>query len=85
MMFGITPFAATASKQMATRASFKLAKPAASSQARTLSVSSPARSAQGVTLLQDKENGFGFARSNPRPIKPRRKGVTEIRGPYYSV
>ena len=36
-------------------------------------------------LLQDKENGFGFARSNPRPKKPRMKGVTEIRGPYYSV
>ncbi|KAL1881753.1 hypothetical protein Plec18167_003352 [Paecilomyces lecythidis] len=36
-------------------------------------------------LLQDKENGFGFARSNPRPAKPRSKGVTEIRGPYYTV
>ena len=36
-------------------------------------------------LLQDKENGMGFARSNPRPKKPRMKGVTEIRGPYYSV
>ncbi|KAI9730189.1 MAG: hypothetical protein M1834_005953 [Cirrosporium novae-zelandiae] len=35
-------------------------------------------------LLQDKENGFGFVRSNPRPPKPRRNGVTEIRGPYYS-
>ncbi|KAF3406341.1 Protein Heat-Stress-Associated 32 [Talaromyces pinophilus] len=35
-------------------------------------------------LLQDKENGMGFARSNPRPKKPRMKGVTEIRGPYYS-
>ncbi|KAK4869372.1 hypothetical protein LT330_006372 [Penicillium expansum] len=40
---------------------------------------------QGVTLLQDKQNGFGFARSNPRPAKPRTKGITEIRGPYYSV
>lgn len=38
-----------------------------------------------ATLLQDKSNGFGFARSNPRPQKPRTKGVTEIRGPYYSV
>ncbi|CAG8079925.1 unnamed protein product [Penicillium olsonii] len=37
-----------------------------------------------VTLLED-TNGFGFARSNPRPGKPRSKGVTEIRGPYYSV
>ncbi|CDM32478.1 unnamed protein product [Penicillium roqueforti FM164] len=40
---------------------------------------------QGITLLQDKQNGFGFVRSNPRPAKPRTKGVTEIRGPYYSV
>ncbi|OXV09256.1 hypothetical protein Egran_02980 [Elaphomyces granulatus] len=38
-----------------------------------------------LTLLQDKENGFGFARSNPRPSKPRSRGVTEIRGPYYTV
>ncbi|RAL01574.1 coma-domain-containing protein [Aspergillus ibericus CBS 121593] len=38
-----------------------------------------------VTLLQDKKSGFGFARSNPRPPKPRTKGVTEIRGPYYTV
>ena len=44
-----------------------------------------AHSAQGATLLQDKQNGFGFARSNPRPVKPRSKGVTEIRGPYYTV
>ncbi|OJJ46256.1 hypothetical protein ASPZODRAFT_159794 [Penicilliopsis zonata CBS 506.65] len=40
---------------------------------------------QGVTLLQDKNDGFGFVRSNPRPAKPRTKGVTEIRGPYYTV
>jgi hypothetical protein len=38
-----------------------------------------------LTLLQDKHHGFGFARSNPRPPKPRSKGVTEIRGPYYTV
>ncbi|KAJ5946209.1 hypothetical protein N7454_003048 [Penicillium verhagenii] len=43
------------------------------------------QTAQGVTLLQDKQNGFGFTRSNPRPSKPRSKGVTEIRGPYYSA
>ncbi|KAE8453300.1 hypothetical protein EG329_011367 [Mollisiaceae sp. DMI_Dod_QoI] len=36
-------------------------------------------------LLQDKENGLGFIRSNPRPPKPRKHGVTEIRGPYYSA
>ncbi|KIW71996.1 hypothetical protein PV04_00220 [Phialophora macrospora] len=39
---------------------------------------------QVQTLLQDKENGFGFIRNNPRTPKPRTKGVTEIRGPYYS-
>lgn len=53
-----------------------------STQSKSLSTTQPAR---GVTLLQDKQNGFGFARSNPRPVKPRSKGVTEIRGPYYSV
>jgi hypothetical protein len=37
------------------------------------------------TLLQDKESGFGFVRANPRTPKPRKNGVTEIRGPYYSV
>ncbi|KAI6112016.1 sulfonate biosynthesis enzyme [Pisolithus croceorrhizus] len=37
------------------------------------------------TLLQDKKHGFGFLRSNPRPAKPRKLGVTEIRGPYYSA
>ncbi|KAJ5122825.1 uncharacterized protein N7443_002924 [Penicillium atrosanguineum] len=84
-MFRCMPLAATVPKQMASRASLNLAKAAASSQPRGLSTSSPARSAQGVVLLQDKEDGFGFARSNPRPVKPRDKGVTEIRGPYYSV
>ncbi|KAJ1710215.1 sulfonate biosynthesis enzyme [Aspergillus flavus] len=50
---------------------------------RYLSTTAPAQ--KNVTLLQDKKNGFGFARSNPRPPKPRSKGVTEIRGPYYTV
>ncbi|KAF2146669.1 uncharacterized protein K452DRAFT_323789 [Aplosporella prunicola CBS 121167] len=36
-------------------------------------------------LLEDKDNGFGFIRHNPRPAKPRTAGVTEIRGPYYSA
>jgi len=36
-------------------------------------------------LLEDKDNGFGFIRNNPRNPKPRTTGVTEIRGPYYSV
>lgn len=67
------------------RALPQLAKTAAATQTREFSMSHPAQSAQGPTLLQDKENGFGFARSNPRPAKPRSKGVTEIRGPYYTV
>ncbi|KAE8409938.1 coma-domain-containing protein [Aspergillus pseudonomiae] len=49
---------------------------------RYLTATTPAE--KNVTLLQDKKNGFGFARSNPRPPKPRSKGVTEIRGPYYT-
>ena len=36
-------------------------------------------------LLQDPHNGYGFIRHNPRNEKPRNTGVTEIRGPYYSV
>lgn len=42
-------------------------------------------SAQPSTLIEDKENGFGFIRHNERPPKPRSVGVTEIRGPYYSA
>ncbi|TGZ80548.1 putative sulfonate biosynthesis enzyme [Ascodesmis nigricans] len=38
-----------------------------------------------TTLLEDADSGFGFVRSNPRDPKPRSRGVTEIRGPYYSV
>jgi phosphosulfolactate synthase (CoM biosynthesis protein A) len=30
-------------------------------------------------------HGFDFLRVNPRPAKPREVGLTEIRGPYYSV
>jgi (2R)-phospho-3-sulfolactate synthase (ComA) len=40
---------------------------------------------QAQYLLQDKDNGFGFIRSNPRTPKPRKHGVTEVRGPYYSA
>ena len=40
---------------------------------------------ENQTLLQDKENGFGFIRHNPCLSKPRNSGVTEIRGPYYSA
>lgn len=35
-------------------------------------------------MLED-ENGFGFVHHNSRPPKPRKAGVTEIRGPYYSA
>lgn len=31
------------------------------------------------------ENLFSFLKANPRPAKPRSIGLTEIRGPYYSV
>ncbi len=31
------------------------------------------------------ERGFGYIRMNERPAKPRTRGITEIRGPYYSV
>ncbi len=30
------------------------------------------------------ERAFSFLRKNPRPGKPRSKGITEIRGPYYT-
>jgi phosphosulfolactate synthase (CoM biosynthesis protein A) len=36
-------------------------------------------------LLQDMKSGFGFICANPRTLKPRKNGVTEIRRPYYSV
>lgn len=35
-------------------------------------------------MLEDKD-AFGFIRHNARPPKPRKVGVTEIRGPYYSA
>jgi phosphosulfolactate synthase (CoM biosynthesis protein A) len=34
---------------------------------------------------KDKERSFPFLRINERESKPRRSGLTEIRGPYYSV
>jgi phosphosulfolactate synthase (CoM biosynthesis protein A) len=37
------------------------------------------------TLPTTTELAFPFLRSNDRPGKPRTRGVTEIRGPYYSV
>ncbi|KAL7267748.1 hypothetical protein RUND412_009649 [Rhizina undulata] len=48
-------------------------------------ISSTQKSSPTVMLLEDKVNGFGDLRSNPRDPKPRSRGVTEIRGPYYSV
>jgi phosphosulfolactate synthase (CoM biosynthesis protein A) len=35
--------------------------------------------------VNDTERAFSFLDFNHRPSKPRRTGVTEIRGPYYSV
>src|SRR5512137_2522160 len=31
------------------------------------------------------ERAFSFLRINERQVKPRKRGVTEIRGPYYTV
>src|SRR5437588_4121941 len=30
------------------------------------------------------ERAFAFLRTNQRPAKPRTRGITEIRGPYYT-
>ena len=76
-----------ASKNLMGLASRQLPKVAASTTPARGFASTPSaqKGQKDATLLQDKSNGFGFARSNPRPQKPRTKGVTEIRGPYYSV
>ena len=37
------------------------------------------------TLIAEDELAFSFLRANHRQSKPRTRGVTEIRGPYYSV
>ncbi|PWY89344.1 hypothetical protein BO70DRAFT_369072 [Aspergillus heteromorphus CBS 117.55] len=80
MFSSLSRVAPASSRSILGRTSWQvLALPGAS---RTLSSTVPAQ--KDVTLLQDKKNGFGFARSNPRPAKPRTKGVTEIRGPYYT-
>ncbi|KAH0835781.1 hypothetical protein J3R83DRAFT_9624 [Lanmaoa asiatica] len=44
-----------------------------------------AQASQAQTLIQDEETGFGFIRSNRHTQKPRKLGVTEIRGPYYTA
>src|SRR5436309_3594848 len=33
---------------------------------------------------RDRERAFAFIRTNHRPGKPRKTGLTEIRGPYYT-
>jgi phosphosulfolactate synthase (CoM biosynthesis protein A) len=33
----------------------------------------------------NQDRAFSFIPLNPRAAKPRRRGLTEIRGPYYSV
>src|SRR5512139_2838744 len=38
----------------------------------------------GFSMKHDIDRGFGFLHINERNGKPRRTGVTEIRGPYYS-
>jgi len=38
-----------------------------------------------TTLTATTDLAFPFLRANERPAKPRARGVTEIRGPYYSV
>jgi len=37
------------------------------------------------TVTETDERAFSFLRTNRRPPKPRTRGVTEIRGPYYSA
>lgn len=37
------------------------------------------------TLPQDEKHDLGIIRSNPRIAKPRKVGVTQIRGPHYSA
>ncbi|ROV94029.1 hypothetical protein VMCG_08288 [Cytospora schulzeri] len=83
---------------MFTRAAARLVKPTASAAVptpstrlasrstaqRAFSTGRPLSQSQPRILLED-EDGFGFVRHNKRPPKPRKVGVTEIRGPYYSA
>ena len=48
------------------------------------SPSTPSKQGNAKIMLED-ESAFGFIRHNTRPPKPRKVGVTEIRGPYYSA
>jgi phosphosulfolactate synthase (CoM biosynthesis protein A) len=38
----------------------------------------------GKAKTQSKDRAFAFLKVNDRPAKPRSRGVTEIRGPYYT-
>lgn len=38
-----------------------------------------------TTTPSESDRAFDFLRMNPRGVKPRHAGLTEIRGPYYSV
>lgn len=65
-----------------------LARPVTRTYTATAALRSPgpnAHAQQATTLLQDKDSGLGFIRSNPVAPKPRSRGVTEMRGPYYSA
>ncbi|KAK7214549.1 hypothetical protein V2G26_002552 [Clonostachys chloroleuca] len=55
--------------------------------ARYKSFSAPSRSlyTPPPKIMLEDDNGFGFVHHNSRPPKPRKTGVTEIRGPYYSA
>jgi phosphosulfolactate synthase (CoM biosynthesis protein A) len=37
-----------------------------------------------ISRIPDNERAFSFLQVNQRPAKPRTRGLTEIRGPYYS-
>lgn len=38
-----------------------------------------------IKRSMEKNELFGFLKTNPRGAKPRKEGITEIRGPYYTV
>jgi phosphosulfolactate synthase (CoM biosynthesis protein A) len=39
---------------------------------------------EGLKMEKSKDRAFSFIKLNERPPKPRSRGVTEIRGPYYT-
>src|SRR5207249_10857486 len=39
---------------------------------------------ESSSMSPENQRAFSFLRMNHRPAKPRRTGVTEIRGPYYT-